>query len=75
MKMLKGILFEKNNELYIQYNPKKIYGYVGEQQIKRTFYISEIKVNKDDIINKKVGDEVVFIIIEKDSLKQIKIVE
>ena len=75
MKMLKGILSEKNNELYIQYNPKKIYGYVGEQQIKRTFYISEIKVNKEDVMDKKVGDEVVFIIIEKDSLKQIKIVE
>jgi hypothetical protein len=75
MKMLKGILFEKNNELYIQYNPKKIYGYVGEQEIKRTFYISEIKVNKEDVTDKKVGDEVVFIIIEKDSLKQIKIVE
>ena len=75
MKMLKGILFEKNNELYIQYNPKKIYGYVGEQQIKRTFYISEIKVNKDDMTNKKVGDEVVFVIIEKDSLNQVKIIE
>jgi hypothetical protein len=75
MKMLKGILSEKNNELYIQYNPKKIYGYVGEQEIKRTFYISEIKVNKEDVTDKKVGDEVVFIIIEKDSLKQIKIVE
>lgn len=75
MKMLKGILSEKNNELYIQYNPKKIYGYVGEQEIKRTFYISEIKVNKEDVMDKKVGDEVVFIIIEKDSLKQIKIVE
>ncbi len=73
--MLKGILSEKNNELYIQYNPKKIYGYVGEQEIKRTFYISEIKVNKEDVTDKKVGDEVVFIIIEKDSLKQIKIVE
>lgn len=75
MKMLKGILSEKNNELYIQYNPKTIYGYVGEQQIKRMFYISEIKVNKGDIINKKVGDEVVFVIIEKDSLNQVKIIE
>lgn len=75
MKMLKGILSEKNNELYIQYNPKTIYGYVGEQQIKRTFYISEIKVNKGDLINKKVGDDVVFVIIEKDSLNQVKIIE
>lgn len=75
MKMLKGILSEKNNELYIQYNPKTIYGYVSEQQIKRTFYISEIKVNKGDLTNKKVGDEVVFVIIEKDSLNQVKIIE
>ena len=75
MKMLKGILSEKNNELYIQYNPKTIFGYIADHEIERTFYISEIKVNKEDVMDKKVGDEVVFIIIEKDSLKQIKIVE
>jgi hypothetical protein len=73
--MLKGIISEKNNELYIQYNPKKIYGYVVDHKIERTFYISEIKVTNDEIPNKTIGDTIEFVIIEKGGSKKIKIIE
>ena len=75
MKMLKGIISEKNNELYIQYNPKTIYGYIGDQKIKRMFYTSEIKVINEEIPNNTIGDTIEFVIIEKGESKKIKIIQ